>query len=99
MTALTQTATVKNCIVLIVLNNTGKFFMKIEHSKKYEGDLIKFLTHKKECNKSFDQKDENELLKETIKIYFENQINTDSFEKISTMSKEDNIFHIYIRQH
>lgn len=93
MTTVAQT--VNNCIVLIILNHTRKFYMKIEKSKKYESDLIKFLTHKKECKKHFSSEEEQELLKETIKLYFGNQISTDSFEKLSVESKDENVFHVY----
>lgn len=94
MIAVAQTA-VNNCIVLIIFNTTGKFFMKIEESQKYKSNLIKFLTHKKECKKHFSSKEEQELLEETIRMYFNNQISTDSFEKVDVTSKGENVFHIY----
>ncbi len=91
----TQAVPVKNCILLVIENSNGKIFMKIEKSEKYGGEVIKFLSHKKECNKTFTQEDEGKLLKETIELYFKNQVSADAFQKINTLSKENNVFHVY----
>ncbi len=90
-----QAQTVKNCIVLIALNNTGKFLMKIERSEQYESEVVKFLSHKKESHKTFTPEDEKDLLKETIALYFKSQLKPDSFEKINTLSIENIVFHFY----
>jgi len=90
-----QTKPVKNCILLVVENSNGKFFMKIEKSTQYQSEIVKFLSHKKVCDKVFTQEDEQKLLKETVGLYFKNQVSTDRFEKINILSIENNVFHVY----